>query len=250
MPIARLPALLKQRFARQLALPEIGDRGQRQLLAGRVLLVGAGGLGSPAGLYLAAAGVGTIGIVDDDTVELGNLQRQIFHATADVGRLKVESAAEKMRAIHPAAAIQVYPKRLTARNAAAIFRDYDFIVDAVDNVETKWLIARACRRLQKPYSYGGIFRHAGQTMTIHPGQTACLGCVFADLLPATDSVPRGPLGVVPGVIGTIQAAEAIKHLLSIGTPLTNRLLTFDALDMNLRWVRVNRTPTCALCRVV
>jgi len=248
MPIARLTELQKQRFVRQLALPEIGERGQRQLLAGRVLLVGAGGLGSPAGLYLAAAGVGAIGVVDSDKVELGNLQRQIFYGTADIGRLKVISAGDKMRAIHPAVVIQEYPKRLTSRNALAIFKDYDFIIDAVDNVATKWLIAKACHRLKKSYSYGGIFRHIGQTMTIHPGRTACLRCVFAELLPAADAAPRGPLGVVPGVIGTIQAAEAIKHLLSIGTPLTNRLLTFDALEMNMRCVRVNRNRACQLCR--
>lgn len=238
----------RQRFARQIALPEIGENGQERLLAGRVLLVGAGGLGSAAGLYLAAAGVGTIGIADDDTVELGNLQRQIFHAMADIGRLKVESAAEKIRAIHPAAAIQVYSKRLTSCNAPPLFRDYDFIIDAVDNVKAKWLIAAACHRLGKPYAYGGIFRYYGQTMTIHPGKTACLRCVFADLLPGAGAPPQGPLGIVPGVIGTIQAAEAIKHLLSIGTPLTNRLLTFDALDMNMRCVRVNRNPACPLCR--
>lgn len=246
----RLRLEQRQRFARQIALPEIGAGGQKRLLTGRVLLVGAGGLGSPAGLYLAAAGVGKIGIVDDDTVELENLQRQIFHATTDVGRLKVESAAEKMRAIHPAAAIQVYPQRLTARNAPAIFRNYDFIVDAVDNVVTKCLIAKVCHRLGKAYSYGGIARFYGQTMTVHPGKTACFCCVFQALKDTMRRGPlRGPLGVVPGIIGAIQAAEAIKCLLSIGTPLTNRLLTFDALDMKMRCVRVNQNPACSLCRV-
>jgi molybdopterin/thiamine biosynthesis adenylyltransferase len=212
------------------------------------LLVGAGGLGSPAGLYLAAAGVGIIGVVDSDKVELSNLHRQVLYITADIGRLKVDSAADKMRAIHPAIDIRRYPQRLTSLNAMAIFKDYDFIIDAVDNAETKWLIARTCQRLKKPSSYGGIFRHVGQTMTIHPGRTACLRCVFADLLPAADATPRSPLGVVPGVIGTIQAAEAIKHLLSIGAPLTNRLLTFDAMEMNMRDVRVNRNRNCPLCR--
>ncbi len=236
------------RFERQIALPEIGARGQQRLLAGRVLLVGAGGLGSPAGLYLAAAGVGTIGIVDDDTVELGNLQRQVLHATADVGRLKTDSASEKMRAIHPAAVIRTYRERLTSRNASGIFKDYDFIIDAVDNVATKWLIAKICRRLGKPCSYGGITRYQGQTMTIYPGRTACLRCVFAVLPSKPGARIQGLLGVVTGVIGTIQAAEAIKYLLDIGTPLTNRMLTFDALEMNMRCVRVNRNPACPLCR--
>lgn len=238
----------RRRFERQLALPEIGARGQRRLLAGRVLLVGAGGLGSPAGLYLAAAGVGTIGVVDGDVVELGNLQRQILHALADQGRLKTESAAARMRAIHPAAVVREHPVRLTSRNAPAIFEEYDFIVDAVDDAATKWLIAKVCRRLGKPCSYGGVTRYFGQTLTVHPGKTACLGCLFGALPPAPAGRVRGPLGVVPGVIGTIQAAEAIKHVLAIGTPLTNRLLMFDALELSVRCVRVNRNPDCPLCR--
>jgi molybdopterin/thiamine biosynthesis adenylyltransferase len=249
--VANNPGLTREqrlRFERQLALPEIGARGQRRLLAGRVLLAGAGGLGSSAGLYLAAAGVGAIGIVDDDTVELGNLQRQVLHAAADVGRLKTASAAAKLRALFPGLRIRTYPVRLTSRNAAALFKDYDFIIDAVDNVETKWLIAKVCRRLGKPYSYGGIAGYFGQTLTVLPGKTACLGCLFSKLPRAPAIRRRGPLGVVPGVIGAIQAAEAIKYLLAIGTPLTNRLLTFDALGMNLRCVRVNRNPVCPLCR--
>ncbi len=240
---------LRPRFARQIALPEIGPSGQRRLLAGRVLLVGAGGLGSPAGLYLAAAGVGTIGVMDGDVVELGNLQRQIFHAMADVGRRKVESAAAAMRAIRPAARIRMHPMRLTARNAPGIFRAYDFIIDAVDNLATKWLIAGTCQRLGKPCSYGGVLGYFGQTLTVHPGKTACLGCVFGALPPRPAGKPRGPLGVVPGVIGTLQAAEAIKHLLALGAPLTNRLLTFDALEMNVRCVRVRRNPVCPLCGI-
>ncbi len=238
----------RRRFERQIALPEIGARGQQRLLAGRVLLVGAGGLGSPAGLYLAAAGVGTIGIVDDDTVELGNLQRQILHTVADIGRLKTDSASEKMRAIHPAATVRAYPERLTSRNAPAIFKDYDFIIDAADNVATKWLIAKTSRRLGKPSSYGGITRYQGQTMTVYPGRTACLRCLFAVLPSAPGARIQGPLGVVPGVIGTIQAAEAIKYLLAIGRPLSNRLLIFDVLEMHVRCVRVNRNLACPLCR--
>lgn len=247
MTVLALSKSQRQRYARQIALPEIGIRGQRRLLAGRVLLVGAGGLGSPAGLYLAAAGVGTLGIVDDDAVDLGNLQRQICHATASIGRRKVDSAAAALRAINPAVRLKLYSQRLTARNAPSIFGDYDFVVDAVDNLKTKWLIAGACQRLRKPCSYGGIFRYYGQTLTVHPGETACLGCVFGALPGKPAGKTRGPLGIVPGVIGTIQAAEAIKHLLALGEPLTNRLLTFDALAMNVRCVRVRRNPACPLC---
>ncbi len=237
----------RRRFERQVTLPEIGVRGQRRLLAGRVLVVGAGGLGSPAALYLAAAGVGTLGLVDHDVVELANLQRQVLHATADIGRLKTDSAAEKLRALQPAVKIHAIPARLTARNAPAIFRHFDFIIDAVDNARTKWLIAKVCRRLGKPCSYGGIDRYRGQTLTVHPGRSACLRCVFPALSPAAGGRDRGPLGVVPGVIGTIQAAEAIKHLLKLGAPLTNRLLMFDCLDMSFRCVPVRRNPACPWC---
>lgn len=237
-----------RRYARQLALPEIGVAGQKRLLAGRVLLIGVGGLGSPAGYYLAAAGVGVLGIVDGDVLELSNLQRQIAHTTADLGRAKVESAARTFAALNPDVRIDAHNLRLTAANAPALFKEYDFVVDATDNFESKFLIAGICHRVGKPYSHAGILKFAGQTLTVIPGKTACLRCVFDELPPANREPPRGPLGVVPGVIGTIQATEAIKYLLGIGELLTNRLLIYDALRLEFRTVRINRNPACPLCR--
>ena len=237
-----------QRYARQISLPEIGEDGQKKLLASRVLLIGVGGLGSPAGYYLAAAGVGTLGLADGDVLELSNLQRQIAHTTADLGRSKVESAARAFAALNPDVQINAHNLRLTAENAPGLFKDYDFIIDATDNFESKFLIAGACHAVGKPYSHAGILKFIGQTMTVIPGQTACLRCVFDELPPGNKEPPQGPLGVVPGVIGTIQATEAIKYLLGLGALLTNRLLTYDALRLEFRSVRINRNPACCLCR--
>jgi len=237
-----------QRYARQLALPEIGAAGQKRLLASRVLLIGVGGLGSPAGYYLAAAGIGTLGLVDGDALELSNLQRQIAHTTADLGRSKVESAARAFSALNPDIQIHLHSLRLTAGNAPDLFKDYDFIIDATDNFESKFLIAGICHVVGKPYSHAGILKFIGQALTVIPGQTACLRCVFGELPPDNKEPLQGPLGVVPGVIGTIQATEAIKYLLGLGDPLTNRLLTYDALRLEFRSVRINRNPTCPLCR--
>ncbi|TAN38654.1 MAG: HesA/MoeB/ThiF family protein [Verrucomicrobia bacterium] len=236
----------QQRYARQLALPEIGAAGQAKLAAARLLLVGVGGLGSPAGFYLAAAGIGTLGLADGDRLDLSNLQRQIAHTTADVGRLKVESAARTFQALNPAVQIRQHAERLTEVNAGALLRDYDFVIDATDNFESKYLIAAACHAADKPYSHAGILRFFGQTLTVLPGQTACYRCVFAD--PPPPPTPAvGPLGVVPGVIGTIQAAEAIKFVTGAGKLLTNRLLTFDALTMQFREIAVRRNAACPLC---
>lgn len=236
----------QQRYARQLALPEIGAAGQTKLAAARVLLVGVGGLGSPAGFYLAAAGIGTLGLADGDRLDLSNLQRQIAHTTADVGQLKVASAAHTFQALNPAVQIHQHAERLTEANAGALLRDYDFVVDATDNFESKYLIAAACHAANKPYSHAGILRFFGQTLTVLPGQTACYRCVFPD--PPPPPTPAvGPLGVVPGVIGTIQAAEAIKFVTGAGKLLTNRLLTFDALTMQFREIAVRRNVGCPLC---
>ncbi len=249
MKSAHLTESQKQRFARQIALPEIGEHGQQRLLAERVLLVGAGGLGSAAGLYLAAAGLGTIGIVDNDVVELENLQRQVFYTTTDIGRAKTEAAADKIRALHPAVDVRIYSQRLNPDNAKDILSDYNFIIDATDNMETKKLLAEFCHSLNKVYSYGGVFKYYGQTLTVYPGKTACLQCLFADLLMnSQDFIEQGPIGIVPGVIGVIQAAEAIKYFLDLGASLTGRLLIFDACSMQFRNVRVNRNPACPLCR--
>jgi molybdopterin/thiamine biosynthesis adenylyltransferase len=237
----------KQRFARQLALPEIGEAGQERLLAARVLVVGAGGLGSPAAYYLAAAGIGTLGIMDADTVDLSNLQRQILHATADVGRAKVESAAAKLTALAPICRVMAIRARLTPENAAGILRDYEFVIDATDNFASKFLIADVCHAAGKPYSHAGIGEFAGQAMTVLPGTTACYRCVFDAPPPESNHPARGPLGAVPGVIGAIQAAEAIKQILGIGTLLTNRLFVFDLLAMDARTIPVQRNPHCRLC---
>lgn len=236
------------RYARHLSLPEIGPEGQARLQSGRVLVIGAGGLGSPAAFYLAAAGVGTIGLADGDTVEISNLQRQILHTTAAVGQRKVASAAERLKALNPHTEVRAYPQRLTAENAAALLAPYDFVIDATDNFASKFLIADVCHRAGKANSHAGILEFRGQTMTVHPGRSACYRCVF-ETPPeeVAGGMPRGPMGVVPGVIGTLQATEAIKHLLGIGTPLTDCLLVYDALALTFRRVTLRRNPRCPLC---
>lgn len=241
-----LDAKQRERYARHLSLPEIGKAGQGKLKQGRVLIIGTGGLGSPAAYYLAAAGISTIGLMDADIVEMSNLQRQILHFTPDLGRPKIESAAEKLKALNPDVKIQVYQKRLTQENASGILPCFDFIIDATDNFPSKVMIADACHAAKKPYSHAGILRFFGQTMTVIPGQTACYRCVF-ESPPEDPKVSQGPLGAVPGVIGAIQAIEAIKYLLNLGNLLTNRLLTFDALKMKFREVPVKRNLHCRLC---
>lgn len=239
-----------ERYSRHIILPQVGGKGQEKLLAGRVLIVGAGGLGSPAGLYLAAAGIGTIGVIDADAVDLTNLHRQIFHTTSDLGRDKVESAMETMRAINPDITVRVYRERLTADNALKIINDYDFVIDGTDNFPSKFLVADACHFAGKPYSHAGILRFDGQTITVIPGQTTCYRCVFS-APPPPGAVPScsqaGVLGVLAGVMGTIQATEAIKFLVGIGDLLTDRLLVYDALGMKFRDVELKRNKNCPLC---
>lgn len=239
-----------ERYSRQIILTEIGGKGQEKLLRSKVLLIGAGGLGSPAGLYLAAAGVGTIGIVDGDAVDITNLQRQIAHGTSDLDRPKVESAKEAMLAINPDIAVNTYQTRLAASNAPAILADYDFVIDGTDNFASKFLVADACHFAGKPYSHAGILRFDGQTMTVLPGKTACYRCVFNEP-PPPGAVPScsqaGVLGALAGLIGTIQAAEALKFFLGIGDLLTNRLLVCDSLRMRFRSVALKRNPDCPLC---
>jgi len=239
-----------ERYSRNILLAEVGSKGQEKLLAGRVLLIGAGGLGSSAGMYLTAAGVGTIGIVDSDKVELSNLQRQIMHTHADVGRPKVISAAESMTALNSDVNVRTYEKRLTAENALGIVRSYDFVIDATDNFPSKFLVADACHFAGIPYSHAGIMRFEGQTITVIPGKTTCYRCMF-NTPPEPGAVPSsaevGVPGVLPGVIGTIQATEAIKYLIGIGDLLTDRLLVYDALKMKFRCVEVSRNGNCPLC---
>ncbi|GLI37349.1 molybdopterin-synthase adenylyltransferase MoeB [Geobacter hydrogenophilus] len=240
-----------ERYARHLILENVGEVGQERLLAGRVMVIGAGGLGSPVALYLAAAGVGTIGIADSDRVELSNLQRQIAHHTADLGRPKVVSAKEKMAAMNPDVTVIPFETRVGASNIAEIIADFDFVIDATDNFAAKFLINDACVAAGKPFSHGGILRFNGQTMTVLPGESPCYRCIFPEP-PENDEVATacsraGVIGVLPGVIGTIQATEAIKYLMGIGELLTGRLLTYSALALKFREVPIKKKLTCPAC---
>jgi molybdopterin/thiamine biosynthesis adenylyltransferase len=239
-----------QRYSRHILLKDVGVEGQIKILEGKVLIIGAGGLGSPAALYLAAAGVGTIGIADADVVEMSNLQRQVIHTTADLGTPKVASAKAKMLAINPDITVRTYHEFLAAENIAAIVKEYDFVIDATDNFAAKFLINDACVLAGKPFSHGGILRFTGQTMTVRPNQSACYRCVFRQP-PPKNAVPScseaGVLGAIAGMLGTIQAAEALKFLTGAGTLLTDALLTFDALTMNFRTIKFHKNPTCPIC---
>ena len=245
----KLPPQQSARYARHLTLPQVGAEGQARLAAGRVLVVGAGGLGSPAALYLAAAGVGQIGLMDGDGVEPSNLQRQLLHRTADIGRLKVDSAAETLRALNPEIDVRPLPERLTGANGQRVLADYDVVIDATDNYDAKFLIADLCHAAGKPYVHGGIAQFYGQALTVRPGRSACYRCVFEAPPAPEPGPPRGPLGAVPGVIGSVQATEAIKLLLGAADNelLLNRLFVYDAWRMTARCVRVTRRPECLLC---
>jgi molybdopterin-synthase adenylyltransferase len=239
-----------ERYSRHIILKEIGGKGQRKLLDGKVLIIGAGGLGSPAALYLAAAGVGTIGVADADVVDLSNLQRQVIHHTPDLGKLKVISAMEKMKAINPDVNIVTYPEWIKAANITGIIRGFDFVIDGTDNFAAKFLINDACVMAGKPFSHGGILHLIGQTMTILPGQSPCYRCIFPTPPPA-GAIPTcaqtGVIGVLPGVIGAIQATEAIKFLLGVGKLLTGRLLVYDAEGMDFHTSPIARQKNCPLC---
>jgi adenylyltransferase/sulfurtransferase len=239
-----------QRYSRHLIMPEVGVDGQRRLKAGRVLCVGAGGLGSPAALYLAAAGVGTIGIVDFDAVDSSNLQRQIIHGTPDVGRSKLESARSRLSALNPNVRIVGHETALTSKNALDILRDYDVVVDGTDNFPTRYLVNDACVILQKPNAYGSIFRFEGQASVFATKGGPCYRCLYPEP-PPPGLVPScaegGVLGVLPGVIGTIQATEAIKLILGVGEPLVGRFLIYDALRMRFRELKLRRDPECPVC---
>ncbi|PIS28467.1 adenylyltransferase [Candidatus Saganbacteria bacterium CG08_land_8_20_14_0_20_45_16] len=238
-----------ERYSRHIILQQVGGKGQENILAGKVLIIGAGGLGSPVAMYLAAAGVGTIGIVDFDKVDLTNLQRQIIHFTKDLGREKVLSAKEKMEAINPDVKVITHQLWLSSANIKELIKDYDFIIDGTDNFPVKFLINDACVMEKKPFSHGGILRFQGQTFTHLPGQ-ACYRCLFKEP-PPKDAVPTcsqaGILGAVAGMLGTIQAAEALKFLVGAGELLTNRLLSFDALTMDYRSLKFKRNKNCPVC---
>ena len=242
------------RYARHIILDDVGEEGQEALLASRVLVVGAGGLGAPVLQYLAAAGVGTLGIVDDDTVDLSNLQRQIIHTTDRVGRPKVDSAAESLAAINPEVAVERFQERLTAANAERLIADHDIVVDGSDNFATRYLLNDACYFAHKPLVSGALLRFEGQVATFRawlPGENnPCYRCLFpapppAGLVPRCEEV--GIFGAVAGVIGTLQAAEVLKLILGLGEPLTGRMLMYDALRGGFHDMTVKRDPDCALC---
>lgn len=239
-----------ERYSRHIILQEVGVKGQKKLLNASVLIIGAGGLGAPAALYLAAAGVGTIGIVDADEVDLSNLQRQVIHTTNDVGKAKVKSAAETMEAINPDVTVKTYRTFVDSSNIMDLIKDYDFIIDGTDNFPAKFLINDACVMAEKPFSHAGIIRFKGQLMTYVPGEGPCYRCVFKNP-PPKDAVPTckqaGVIGAMGGVIGSLQAMEAIKYIIGKGDLLTGKLLTYDALKMEFHTIKLPKDDHCAVC---
>ena len=238
------------RYSRHLIMPEVGMEGQRKLKAASVLLIGAGGLGSPLGLYLAAAGVGRIGLVDFDVVDFSNLQRQVLHGTPDVGRPKLLSAKDRLQAINPEVQIDLYETRLTSANAMEICRPYDIIIDGTDNFPTRYLVNDVCVLQGKPNVYGSIFRFDGQASVFAPPAGPCYRCLYPEP-PPPGEVPScaegGVLGILPGLVGCIQATEAVKLILGKGSPLIGRLLLYDALQMKFQEFKVRRNPRCPIC---
>jgi sulfur-carrier protein adenylyltransferase/sulfurtransferase len=239
-----------ERYSRHLILPEVGIDGQRRLKGARVLVVGAGGLGSPAALYLAAAGVGTLGIVDFDAVDTSNLHRQLLHGASDVGRRKVESARDRLREVNPHVELEIHDVRLDSSNALELIGASDLVVDGTDNFATRYLVNDACVMLGKPNVHGAIFRFDGQVSVFGATDGPCYRCLFPQP-PPPGLVPgcaeAGVLGVLPGIVGTIQAVETVKLILGIGEPLVGRLLLFDALGMKFNVVRIRRDPACPAC---
>lgn len=238
------------RYSRHLVLPEVGVQGQQKLKSARVLCIGAGGLGSPLALYLAAAGVGTLGLVDFDVVDFTNLQRQIIHTTQDVGRLKLASAGEKLNAINPFVDVRKFETKLTSENALEIFRDFDIIADGTDNFPTRYLVNDACVLSGKPNVYASIFRFEGQASVFGMPHGPCYRCLYPEP-PPPGMVPScaegGVLGILPGLLGVIQATEVVKLILGIGEPLVGRFLLVDALAMTFRELRLKKDPDCPVC---
>jgi adenylyltransferase/sulfurtransferase len=250
MELPDLTVLERQRYSRHALVPEIGETGQRRLKAARVLCVGAGGLGSPAALYLAAAGIGTLGIVDFDVVDLSNLQRQIIHTTADVGRSKLESARAKIVAINPEVAVETFEAPFSVSNARTLVDAFDVVVDGTDNFPARYLVNDACVLYGKPNAWGSIFRFEGQAAVFAAPGGPCYRCLHPEPPPpglVPSCAEAGVLGVLPGVIGTIQATEAIKLILGIGEPLIGRLLMYDALKMRIRELKLPKDPDCPIC---
>ncbi len=249
----------RDRYSRHILLPEVGEVGQSKLLKSKVLLIGAGGLGSPAGLYLAAAGIGTLGIIDADTVDASNLQRQILHATSRIGESKVDSATKAIRDLNPDVQVVGYRERLNSANVDRLFADYDVIIDGTDNFPTRYLVNDASVFLGKPIVHGSIFRFDGQVTTFVPERAAktlgieagpCYRCLYPEPPPphlAPSCQEAGVLGILPGIIGVMQATEAIKLILGKGDPLVGRLVTYDSLKMKFRELKLRRDPNCVVC---
>jgi adenylyltransferase/sulfurtransferase len=239
-----------QRYSRQLSLPDFGDEGQRKLAAARIVIIGAGGLGCPAAIYLAAAGVGTIGLVEFDKVDITNIHRQILYSSADIGKAKIDVARERLVAANPNVTVECFPERLTSQNALQVLRGFDVVIDASDNFPTRYLVNDAAVMLGIPSVYGSIHRFEGQLSVFGANDGPCYRCLFRDP-PPTGAVPNcaeaGVLGVLPGIIGSLQAAEAIKLVTGLGEPLAGRLLLFDALTMSFRTIQLRRDPSCPTC---
>ena len=240
----------RQRYSRHLLLPEVGEEGQRRLKSARVLCVGAGGLGSPAALYLAAAGVGTLGLVDFDVVDFTNLQRQIIHGTSDVGRSKLESAQARIEALNPEVRVETFEARFSVANAKTLLEAFDIVVDGTDNFPARYLVNDACVLYGKPNAWGSIFRFEGQAAVFASPNGPCYRCLHPEPPPeglVPSCAEAGVLGVLPGIIGTIQATEAIKLILGIGEPLIGRFLIYDALRMRFRDLKLRKDPDCPIC---
>ncbi len=238
-----------KRYARHISLKEIGEAGQEKLLNAKVLIIGVGGLGSPAALYLAAAGVGTIGLADGDKVDITNLQRQIIHSMEDIGRNKTASAKARIAALNPDIKVETHESWIDASNIEGVIKNYDFVIDGTDNFSDKFLINDACVIHKKPFSHAGVLTFHAQTMTYLPGST-CYRCVF-DAPPPLGALPScsevGVLGVVPGIVGAVQSAEAVKYILGIGDLLVNKLLTIDITTMNFRSIGLRKNAQCPVC---
>lgn len=254
LPVVETPDTLtdeqRSRYSRHLTLPDVGEAGQKTLLSSKALVVGAGGLGSPAALYLAAAGIGTLGIVDSDTVDASNLQRQVLHNTDRIGQRKVDSARLTLQAINPDIEIVTYPTRLNSDNVLEIMAGYDVVVDGADNFPTRYLVNDASLHLRTPVVHGSIFRFEGQATVFQPYEGPCYRCLFAEPPPpelAPSCAEAGVLGVLPGIVGSIEAVEALKLLLGIGDSLIGRLLLYDSLEQDFQTVMIKRDPNCPAC---
>ena len=239
-----------ERYSRHIVINEVGEKGQKRLFNAKVLVIGAGGLGSPVLMYLAAAGIGTIGIADSDSVDLSNLQRQVIHTTNDLGKAKVQSACESLLAINPDIHVNTYKTFVNKENIMDLIEDYDFIIDATDNFEAKFLINDACVAAKKPFSHAGVIRFQGQLMTYVPDKGPCYRCIFKNP-PPKDAVPSckqaGIIGAVAGTIGSLQVMEAIKYIIGHGELLIGKLLTYDALNMSFRTVKLPKDDNCDAC---